>query len=279
MKYLLIILVLTATSARAQTLLNFNKTSVECEDRWVAYEMDKDSSYAYGFIYIDAQAGLTLNYEGKFKIATNGVFIPKKLDSTSLKVRLEQNRVKLAFIPESKFTELKITAVPDWLRFYKTDTASVQRLYRWGFLYNGWDMCAKALTYLERAQKIDPKFKGLQVELAFSYNCLHQFDKAIDALNGVLEIDPTNAYVWKELVYAQAESGQLDDAAKNCTKALSVCTDKEYNGEMCYNLLHQFYVKKDKVNFNLWLAVTKKWGSTNANIAKSVKAMEEEINK
>ena len=37
--------------------------------------------------------------------------------------------------------------------------------------------CKKALIYLQSG-KIDPKFKGLQTELAFSYNVLGKFDKA-----------------------------------------------------------------------------------------------------
>ena len=64
----------------------------------------------------------------------------------------------VAFIPENKFQELKISAIPDWLKYYKSDTNSIERLYRWGYMYNGWDECAKALTYLEKAEKINPKF-------------------------------------------------------------------------------------------------------------------------
>ena len=241
--------------------------------------MDKDSSYAYGFIYSDAQAGLTLNYEGNFKISQTGVYIPKKLDSTNMKVRLQPNRVLVAFIPDNKFSELKISAIPEWLKYYKTDTASVERLYRWGFMYNGWDECAKGLTYLERAEKINPDFKGLAVELAFSYNCLNQFDKAILVLQNALTTNPTDAYINKELIYAQIKSGQLDKAAESCKKAIAVCTDKSYNGENCYNLLHNFYEKKDKTNFSLWLIETKKWTSKNADMTRSIKAMEEELAK
>lgn len=64
----------------------------------------------------------------------------------------------VAHIPENKFDELKITPIPDWLHFYKSDTSSVQRLFQWGYMYNGWSECAKALTYLERAKDNDPNF-------------------------------------------------------------------------------------------------------------------------
>jgi tetratricopeptide (TPR) repeat protein len=203
----------------------------------------------YGFIYIDAQAGLTLNYEGNFTISDNGIFIPKKIDSTNFKIRLQPNKVRVAFIPENKFEELQVPPIPDWLKYYQTDTNSVQRLYRWGFLYNGWNECTKALTYLERAKKINPEFKGLAVELAFSYNCLEKYDKAILILQNALVSNPADAYINKELIYAELKSGQLDKAAESCKIAIKVCTDKSYNGENCYNLLYSYYLKKDKTNF------------------------------
>jgi tetratricopeptide (TPR) repeat protein len=279
MRYFLILLTLLATNLKAQTILKFDKRFVECEDKWVAFQMNKDSTYIYGFIYIDSQAGLTLNYEGNFKISQTGQFLLKKIDSTSIKVRLEPNDVLVSFIPENKFEELKIKAIPDWLKYYKTDTASIKRLYRWGYMYNGWNECSKALTFLEKAQKIDPKFNGLEVELAYSYNCLGQYDKAILVLQNVLETNPTDAYVNKELIYALIKSGQLDKASESCKKAIEVCNDKTYNGENCYNLLQAYYIKKDKINFDLWLKETKKWTANNTDLTKSIKTMKKKLKK
>ena len=66
-RLLLILLVFTAIKINAQNNLIFNKRFIECEDKWVAFQMDKDTSHTYGFIYIDSEAGLTLNLEGSFK--------------------------------------------------------------------------------------------------------------------------------------------------------------------------------------------------------------------
>jgi hypothetical protein len=280
MRYLTLFAILFPIRLWAQQpALRFEKRFVESEDRWVAFRPDKDGSYAYGFIYIDEQAGLTLNYEGIFKISPSGEYIPKKLDSTNMKVRLEPNNVLVAFIPDTKFSELKISAVPEWLKYYKKDSNSVARLYRWGFLYNGWDECGKALTYLQRARNIDPDYQGLSVELAYSYNCLKQYDSAIAVLQYALKANATDAYTNKELVYAQLKSGRLDEASKSCKNAITVCKDKTYNGENCYNLLHSYYEKKDKENFNHWLGETKKWNSKNEKLIKSIAFMESEINK
>ena len=124
MKHLFILLFFASiASIKAQNILKFDKANYQCEDKWVAYQMDKDSTYTFGFIYIDATAGLTLNYEGNFKIDKTGKFNRIKQDSIRevgfMKVRLEPNRVAIAEIPESKFTELEIEKTPKWLAIYK----------------------------------------------------------------------------------------------------------------------------------------------------------------
>jgi tetratricopeptide (TPR) repeat protein len=278
MRTLFILFTFFTFTVQGQRILTFDHRFVQSEDKWVAFQKDKDGSYAYGFIYIDAQAGLTFNYEGNFTISEGDIFTPKKMD-TNTKIRLEPNQVRVAWIPEHKFPELKIQAIPEWLKYYKSDTASAARLYHWGYMYNGWNECAKALTFLEKAQHINPQYEGLSVELAFSYNCLQQYDKAIVVLQNALETNPTDAYTNKELIYAQVKTGNLDKAAESCKKAIAVCTDTTYNGENCYNLLHSYYEKKNRVHFNLWLTEAKKWTADNAKITQSIQIMETELAK
>jgi len=276
LKYgLLFILAFLASSLKAQSVLQFDKLFIVSEDKWVAFPMEKDSSYIYGFIYIDPHAGLSLHYDGSFKISKTGDFEPKKLDSTSVKVRLKPNNVRVAFIPENKFKELNISATPEWLKYYKTDTSSVERLYNWGYMYNAWGKCAKGLTYLEKAQQTNPNFKDLAVELAFSYNCLRQFNKAILVLQNAIKSDPTNAYINKELIYAQINSGQIEKAIESYKKAIVTCIDQTYNGENCYNVLQFYYAKRDKANFDLWVSDAKKWTATNEALTKNILAMED----
>lgn len=273
---LLLLLTLLSSQLFAQPL-EFNKRFVQSEDKWVAFQPGDDGIHEFGFIYIDAQAGLTLQHEGNFTILPSGALAVKRLDSVNMKVRLEANQVKVAWIPESKFRELGIMAIPDWLKYYKTDTNSVARLHKWGFMYNGWGECAKALDYLERAQKINPDFEGLGVELAYSYNCLEQYNKAITVLQKALAAAPTDAYTNKELIYALMKSDQLDKAAAACKNAITVCTDSQFNMENCYNLLHSFFLKKDKEQFNAWKAETRKWCKDNERLMKSIAAMEKEL--
>lgn len=279
MKYLLAFVILFAANLHGQTILNFDKRFVQSEDRWVAFKPNEDSAYAYGFIYIDAQAGLTLNFEGTFKILPTGEFVPKKIDSINMKVRLQPNNVLVAFIPETKFQELNISSVPEWLKYYKIDTNSVERLYRWGYMYNGWDECAKALTFLAKAEKINPKFTGLAVELSFSYNCLGQYDKAEPILEEEIKTNAADAYVNKEYIYTLTKVNKIDKAINQFTISLKNLEDKQYNAENCYNILQYFYTRKDKENFNKWYKILQDQPNENEMITRYANNMKAEINK
>jgi hypothetical protein len=87
---------------------------------------DKDSIYHYGFIYIDAQAGLTLHYErrrvqnwwkGSFTKLTQikeGCCICENSIAT--------NKIAIAVLPEEKFSDLNIQIsgmlrLQSWWRF------------------------------------------------------------------------------------------------------------------------------------------------------------------
>ncbi|MDB5200973.1 MAG: hypothetical protein JWQ27_382 [Ferruginibacter sp.] len=276
---LLTFLVLAVSKSTAQADLQFDKRFVESEDRWIAFQMNKDSSYPFGFIYIDAQAGLTFNYEGVFNITESGAFVPKKMDSANVKIRLQPNNVRVAFIPNDKFNELNIRAVPEWLRFYKADTASVERLYRWGFMYNGWNECAKALTFLERAEKLNPGYKGLAVELSFSYNCLQQYDKARSILEEAIKTNPNDAYVNKEYIYTLVNAKNIDQAIMQFEKSLKTLKDDQYHAENSFNILGYFYKQQDKANFNKWYDILKEQPGSSKMMKQYADDMKAGINK
>lgn len=237
-----------------QTKLVFDKKFVQCEDKWVAFQADSTGTYSLGFIYIDSQAGLTLNYEGSFKIDKNGKFNFKKKEVDGfMKYRLEPNNVMVAFIPETKFLELGIEKVPDWLKYYKVDENSVEHQYRKGYMYNGWGECEKALEFLNRAYKLNPKYKGLKVELAYSYNCIKDYNKAIEILFQSIKEESPTAYTIKELIFSQAKNGNLKDAETTFNFFDSKISDKKYKSENAFNILQGYYLNKDHANFNRWL--------------------------
>jgi tetratricopeptide (TPR) repeat protein len=279
MKHILLFAIFLSLKAFAQTNLTFDKRFVECEDKWVAFSMNKDSSYAFGFIYIDPQAGLTLNREGDFKLNEHKILKVEKLKNTNIKVRLQANNVQVAIIPASMFKELQIEEYPDWLKVYKTDTISAKHFYDWGFMYNGWNECEKGLGFLERAKKLDANYKGLNVELAFSYNCLGQFDKAEKILVADVIANPSDAYVNKEYIYTLTKCKKIDLACSQFLKSKAVLKDDQYNAENCYNILQFYYRLNDKDNFKKWYEELGKCQITNKMIRTYADNMKAQIEK
>lgn len=276
--FILIVSFFTTIYCTAQEKLNFNTKFTQSEDKWVAFPADSVGSHTFGFIYIDSQAGLTFDYAGSFKIDSNGKFLLKKKEIEGLvKHRLQPNNTLVAVIPESHFAELDISKFPEWLKYYKEDENTIERLYKWGYMYNGWEECNKALEFLEKANKINPNYKGLRVELGFSYNCLGQSQKAIDILKTAIKLDPNDAYTYKELLYSQIHNNQLEDAIITYDKIVKDATDKTYNTENAYNILGEYYRQKNLEKFNEWVNKTqidkdKRFGSY-------VEQMRKELNK
>lgn len=256
-KIFLTVFFISIINCYSQDKLIFDTKFVQSEDKWVAFEADSIGSHIFGFIYIDSQAGLTLDYAGTFNIDDKGKFILKKKETEgTMKVRLQPNNKLVAIIPESHFSELEISKFPKWLKYYKEDENSIERLYKWGFMYNGWGECAKALEFLEKANKINPDYKGLRVELGFSYNCLNQPERAIVILKEAIKHEPNDAYIYKELLYSQIHSDQLEDAIKTYEKILKDVEDKTYNTENAYNILGAYFRQKNLEKFNEWIAKT-----------------------
>ena len=278
MNYFIILFTLLSFEIGAQTNLNFDKRFVECEDHWVTFNMNKDSSYTYGFIYIDEEAGLTFNREGNFKFDKNNALSIEKFKGTNIKIRLQPNNVKVAVIPESMFAPLQIEKQPEWLSAYKKDTNSIERLFKWGFMYNGWNECSTALNYLLRAKEINPSYEGLGVELAFSYNCLKDYKKAEEILAEELAIHPTNAYVNKEYIYTVSKTDQIEKAVNQYNLSLQSIEDKTYHAENCFNIMQFYYNKRDVKNFNLWYKKLSEYKNANDVIIDYAKRMKKELN-
>tara|TARA_B100000949_G_scaffold146651_1_gene128831 strand:+ start:533 stop:1366 length:834 start_codon:yes stop_codon:yes gene_type:complete len=254
MKQYLIFTFLISILSYGQSNLVFDKKFVQSEDKWVAFPADSTGSYNFGFIYIDSQAGLTFDYTGSFKIDENGKFnLKKKEIEGSMKYRLEPNNVMVAFIPDTKYSELEINQIPDWLKFYKEDENTIDRQFKWGYMYNGWGECEKALEFLNKVYELNPKYEGLKVELAYSHNCLKNYDKAIDYIMESMREEPVTAYLIKELIFSQSKNGDLQDAENTFNLFDSKIPDKSYRSENAYNILQGYYNNKDLKNFNRWL--------------------------
>ena len=112
-------------------------------------------------------------------------------------------------------------------------------------MYNGWNECQKALPFLLKAKTIDPNFKGLNVELAYSYNCLKEYSKAIEVLEEEIKKKPKDAYINKEYIYSVSKTNAIEKATTQYYISIKEIDDNSYNAETCFNIM-QFYYKQNE---------------------------------
>ena len=276
----LLLLILASWSATAQSDFVYNKRFQESVDKWVALPQNKDSSFGYGFIYLDLQAGLTLHYQGKFTKDASGKLIANPIiDSLKgiYKVRLKPGNIMVSWIPSKHYKALDIQDPPDWLHIYKHDTTTASYLQRMGYYYNDFGMSEKALEYLEPGYMKYPDFKDMAVELAFAYNALDRFNDAIPVLHKAIELTPDYWYIFKELSYAYMKTNKLKEAGETSLKGIKYAKSDEVKSEMAYNMAYSYFQNKDKDNFTIWAKETLKWTKVNDKMYKSVKLMESKL--
>lgn len=263
---------------KSSAQLTFDKKILDCENKWIVFPEEYGGLYKYGFIYVDSQTGLTFEYRGNLKIDSAGKIkaFPNE-DNSAIKVRLYPSKILVALIPETNYEQLKISNDPDYLSYNKLKEGSIEQLYSWGSIYNAWGEYQKGMESLEKASKINSEYKGLHVELAYSYNRLKQFKKAIEILKKALAVNPTDAFINKEYIYALVNNQQLDAAIDCYRNSLEVCPDKTYVAESAFYILQGYFYKIDKKNFDNWLAQTENVMSSNEQIKKIVEQMKNEM--
>lgn len=261
-------------SIKSSAQLTFDKKILDCENKWVAFPEEYGGLYKYGFIYVDSQTGLTFEYRGNLKIDSNGKIkaFPNEENSV-IKMPINPSKMLIALIPEANFEQLKISKNPASLSFNKLKEGSIEQLYSWGSIYNAWGEYQKGMELLEKASKINSEYKGLDVQLAYSYNRLTQFKKAIELLKKALAVNPTDAFLNKEYIFALVNNQQLEAAIDRYKNSLEVCPDKTYIAESAFYILQGYFYKIDKKNFDKWLAQTEIVMSSNEQIKKIVEQM------
>jgi tetratricopeptide (TPR) repeat protein len=265
-------------SITSSAQLTFDKTILDCENKWVVFPEEYGGLYKYGFIFVDLQRGLTFEYRGNLKIDSTGKIIayPNE-ENSSIKVPLYPSKILIAIIPEVNFEQLKISKDPDSLSFSKLKEGSIEQLYSWGSIYNTWGEYQKGMELLERASKINNEYEGLNIQLAYSYNRLKHYKKAIEVLKKALVLNPTDAFINKEYIYALVNTQQLDAATDSYRNSLEVCPDQTYVAENAFYILQGYFYKIDKKNFDKWLAQTENVMSSNEQIKKIVEQMKIEM--
>lgn len=264
---------------RAGEGLKFDRRMSDCENRWVVMKPDAgESTFHFGFVYIDPQAGFTFNYEGCLALGPEGRVIrvksPLEKEKVSFKLRLDaQHNGVVALLPDEAIATLGLEKVPSWLDIYKDGSDPVTHKVRWGFQYNHMGASDRALEYLESAWKAKPDAKGLAFELAFAYNATKRYDQALGVLQAAGKQVENDLLLQKELAYAYMCSGRHAEAVKvyqRCLTALDT-KDDEVRTELAMNISQLYGAMGDEEQRKQWWEKARSWVPKDSPLAKYFK--------
>jgi tetratricopeptide (TPR) repeat protein len=285
MKYLIVLFILIGitidSSAQIKiytdSTLKFNQRFTNCEKKWVVISKnDTASHYIFGFIYVDEMAGFTFDLKGEFSVDRYGKYIvdTSMLKGSSMKYRISPNWRNVALVSPKHFNELQIQPQPSWVKYYYSGISdtSVFYNYRMGFVHNAAEDCAVALTYLKKAYKVNPHYKGLEFEMAYAYNDLKHPDSAEMILESALKYDPGNVMFYRELGYANLEKGNNDKAIAYYKKGIELCGDKqlESKSEMAVNMAKAYKNERNDDEYKKAMIEAKAYAQPGSDVYKFV---------
>jgi len=100
-----------------------------------------------------------------------------------------------------------------------------EALYSLGSMYRMKDQSDSAIVYLTQAIEVDPMYKTAFNLLAYTYDRVGDFDKALEAINRYIALAPDEANPYDSRGQICAYNGRLDEAIESYAKALEIRPD------------------------------------------------------
>ena len=267
---------LAADDQSKSRTLRYDLHMSDCENRWIAlYRKPEDSDYTYGFVYIDPQAGFTVQYGGRFTIDADGKYHlapnPIPPDKMNFKIRLDQNGIA-ALLPPEALAQLGLPEKPDWLKFYEDKSDSVTHRVSWGFFYNSIGDSQRALDYLESAYKERPDAPRVVFELTYAYNATGRPEDAIRVAKGEFTKNPKDELLCREIAFAYLRLKSYKDATGQYQACIPLCADSESGmaekSELAMNMSAAYAALGDNANRDEWLERAKSWAPKGSAVYK-----------
>ena len=257
--------------------LSYDTHMSDCENRWVAlYHKPDDSDYTYGFVYIDPQAGFTVQVGGRFTIDANGKYSlapnPIPADKMSLKIRLDDRNGIAAILPPEALVQLGLPEKPEWLKFYEDKADPITHQVNWGFFYNSIGDSRRALDYLESAYKERPDAPRVVFELTYAYNATGRPEDAIRVAKSEFTKNPKDELLCREIAFAYLRLKSYSDATGQYQACIALCADSESGvaekSELALNLSAAYGALSDTANRDAWLEKAKSWAPKGSPVYK-----------
>ena len=260
----------------------FDKKYYQAYNNWVVLpKKATDSTYTFGFIYLDRTAGFTFQVYPKIKVKSNKLYLLKDTvinRLTAVKHRLDgrYKSVNWAILTDPQISDLGLPKQPDWLSIYYKGKEDVSFLKAMGYQLNHIGLSKEAIPYLLKVFKINSKHEGVYFELAYAYNATGKFKDAENVLKEAIKFDKNNILFYKELMYAQMKIKNISDAEKTTLKGFKIKGSDAIKAEMAFNLTANFYNNKKNDKFKKWLAFMKQYDAKDQKFKQYVAAFEKE---
>jgi tetratricopeptide (TPR) repeat protein len=241
-------------SQSSLTDLKFETEYYNAVDQWVAFpKVDEESTYDFGYIFLDVHKGFAYKYESKF-IAEGKTIRQVENDTTVgfVKFILDENTKKVSVLNKAQVKALNLPERPNWLETYKKGANQPRFLVKTGFYFNSVGASVLALPYLQEAYKEDTDFPGLAYELGYALNAVEDYQSAIEVLKQASDKDPTNWSLYKELGYSYEQLDRIEEAENMYKLGVSLSDNKDFKVSLSLRMVQHFYNSKNKSKFQEW---------------------------
>jgi tetratricopeptide (TPR) repeat protein len=265
-------LLLAAAAAAADAAAQFPPSShrlADCENRWFLKEVADPSIRLLGFAYVDPDAGVTIEDNGKVAISADGA-LARMPDTRANKMRLIVRGVsnfEIACLSSEQASQLGLPLVPDWLQHYKDKREPGPHNVAWASFYNHIGAFEKALEFLRIAG--DSGFRSLELarERGFALNALTRYQEAIEGLEIAVKSYPEDIRMLAELAYSHVKLREF----RRATELYQAAIAKDAEGssvlrwEYANNLAMAFAALGDDTSASEWSRKAATWNVSRAS--------------
>jgi tetratricopeptide (TPR) repeat protein len=112
--------------------------------------------------------------------------------------------------------------------------------------------------------------------LAYAYNHLKQYDKAITLLEKAISNNPKNYYFFRELGFAYVRQNKIPLAERTYLKGIKMSDNDFEKSEMALNMAQGYFKVKNRKKFDEWAKLTRQYAKPNSQYTQYIDLFEKE---
>lgn len=198
----------------------FDQRISDCEARWFAAQT-QGGKVNLGFLYIDPQAGFTIEHYGNLeREGTQLVAVKSELHGKARMIQRVGSNFAASCLGDETVASLGLPPEPESMQFYRDERPPGEHHASWAYHYNHIGASDVALTHVAKARAAGYSSPALTFEHAFALNATGQFDQVVVLLTPVAKARDALPDTVAELAYAHLMQGEYEQAIGHYKRAL-----------------------------------------------------------